>query len=229
MPCEHCKNALIEAAVSSAQPQGELRAHLDACASCRATFEQEHSLFASIDAGLHTAANVEVPPSLAVRVRALLDAEPAPRLLAQKWAYSGGILVAVLAVAAVLALRSQQNVSSPQLRNSQPPGVLVAGKSTPSAIPAISRKARRRTPAVNKGIGATSPRASLAAEILVPEEERVAFAQFLAHGSPGPMSVSASAMLAPKAPEESVQISPVEVASLKLDSLNKEDGQQTDF
>jgi len=128
MLCEHYKEALIEAAASDVSGPGDLRAHLDGCAACRATFEQEQAFFASIDAGLRTAANSEVPPSLAVRVRALLDAEPASRLLAQKWAYSGAILAGVLSVAAILVLRSHQNVSSPQLTNSQPPGVLLAGR-----------------------------------------------------------------------------------------------------
>ena len=70
MPCAHYKDALIEAAASGADltsvptPDEEtaaLRAHLESCASCRAAFEQEQSLFSSIDAGLHAAANAEVP------------------------------------------------------------------------------------------------------------------------------------------------------------------------
>jgi hypothetical protein len=73
MPCEDYRDSLIKAAVSSAAPQGELRAHLDECASCRAAFDQEESLFAAIDSGLHAGANVEVPPSLLPRVRAQLD------------------------------------------------------------------------------------------------------------------------------------------------------------
>ncbi len=76
MLCKHYKVALIEAAASSAQPQGDLRAHLEACASCRAAFEQEQSLFASIDAGLHVAANAEVPASLLPRVRAVAGCRP---------------------------------------------------------------------------------------------------------------------------------------------------------
>ncbi len=81
MPCKHYKDALIEAAASGAEPQGDLRAHLAGCADCRSAYEQERSLFASIDAGLHITANAEVPTSLLPRVRARLDEESAPRRL----------------------------------------------------------------------------------------------------------------------------------------------------
>jgi anti-sigma factor RsiW len=73
MPCEHFQDALIEAAATRAEPQGEVRVHLQNCAACQAAFEQEQSLFASIDAGVRVVANAEVPPSLMPRVRAALD------------------------------------------------------------------------------------------------------------------------------------------------------------
>jgi hypothetical protein len=95
MPCKHYKGALIETAASGADPQGDLRAHLDGCAECRSAFEQERSIFASIDGGLHVAANAEVPASLLPRVRARLDEESAPRRI---WATN----LLVLASAAVL-------------------------------------------------------------------------------------------------------------------------------
>ena len=78
MPCKHYKEALGEAAASGSEPQGELRAHLAACADCRAAFEREQSLFASIDAGQQLTANTEVPASLFPRVRAALAEETMP-------------------------------------------------------------------------------------------------------------------------------------------------------
>ena len=78
MLCEHYKEALIEAAASGAELHGDLRAHLDGCAACRAEFEQEQALFASIDGGLCVTANADVPASLLPRVRARLHAETAP-------------------------------------------------------------------------------------------------------------------------------------------------------
>src|SRR5258708_1763370 len=73
MPCEHYKDALIEAVAGGATPSGELRAHLAACVSCSDDFGEEQSLFAAVDSGLHDAANTEVPLSLLPRVRAELD------------------------------------------------------------------------------------------------------------------------------------------------------------
>jgi hypothetical protein len=78
MPCERYQNALIEAAASGVEPQGELRAHLANCAACRTAFSLEQSLFSSMDEGLRAAANPEVPASLLPRVRARLADEPAP-------------------------------------------------------------------------------------------------------------------------------------------------------
>jgi len=73
MPCEHFKEALIEAAATGAALRGPFGAHLAECASCREAFAQEQSLFAAIDAGLYTRANVEVPASVLARVRAGVD------------------------------------------------------------------------------------------------------------------------------------------------------------
>src|ERR1700674_5663997 len=79
MPCEYYQNALIEAAASGVEPQGELRTHLATCAACRTAFAQEQSLFSSIDRGLHVTANAEVPASLLPRVRARLADVAVPR------------------------------------------------------------------------------------------------------------------------------------------------------
>ena len=95
MPCEHYKDALIEAAATgadlanapaSAAEMAALRAHLAECASCRGAFQQEQSLFASIDAGLHQCANAELPASFLLRVRArLVDETPSRKRLVPVW------------------------------------------------------------------------------------------------------------------------------------------------
>jgi len=103
---------LIEAAASGSQPQGHLRAQLDACASCRAAFEQEQSLFASIDAGLHVAANAEVPASLLPRVRAQLNDPSASR---RSWVPAWAVLAATAAlVLAVVSVRGRRHDASEQ-------------------------------------------------------------------------------------------------------------------
>jgi len=87
MSCERYKNALMEAAVTGAEPQGHLRAHLATCAACRTAFAEEQSLFSAIDTGLHSAVAAEVPGSLLPRVRArLLDEHPSQNRWLLAWA-----------------------------------------------------------------------------------------------------------------------------------------------
>jgi hypothetical protein len=107
MPCEHYQDALVEAAATGAEPQGELRAHLTACAACRAAFAEEQSLFSSIDAGLHATANAELPPSLLPRVRArLLDETPSRKRWIPAWA---AVAASVALFIGFLSLRGVRN------------------------------------------------------------------------------------------------------------------------
>ena len=101
MPCENYREALIEAAAEaehSALPR-ELRAHLDVCPSCRATFTEELQLFTAIDTGLRGTANAEVPASLLPRVRAELNERPVAR---HTWIPIGAVMAAAFALVAVI-------------------------------------------------------------------------------------------------------------------------------
>jgi hypothetical protein len=111
MPCEHYQNALIEAAASGVEPQGELRAHLANCATCRTAFSLEQSLFSSMDEGLRAAANPEVPASLLPRVRARLADEPAP---IRSWRFRFVVAGAVAIVVAFLVARTAWHTSVEQ-------------------------------------------------------------------------------------------------------------------
>jgi hypothetical protein len=95
MPFEHHKDALIEAAATGLEPQGELRAHLESCDSCRAVFAEEQALFASIDVGLQATVNAEVPVSLLPRVRARLDEQGTP---GRSWVTNRFVLVSAAVV-----------------------------------------------------------------------------------------------------------------------------------
>ena len=99
MLCEYYKDALIDAAASGVAPCEELRAHLAECLPCREALIHEQSLFAAIDAGLHTAANSEVPPSLFFRFRIALEQET-PR----KSGWFSDALVLATAAGMVLAV-----------------------------------------------------------------------------------------------------------------------------
>jgi hypothetical protein len=115
MLCKHYKEALIDAAAKGSQPQGDLRAHLAVCVACRAVFEQEQSLFASIDAGLQATANAEAPTSLLPRVRARIADETTPsRTWFTNW------LVLASAAAVLAAFLVTRVVWRPNVRQNPP-------------------------------------------------------------------------------------------------------------
>lgn len=128
MPCEHYKDALIDVAASGAALQGELRAHLDECASCRAAFAEEQSLFSAIDSGLHASANTEIPPSLLPRVDARLDEHAA---VGRGWVTNRFVLVGAAAV--VVALLTFRTVRRTNVEL-QPPETVANTSSFPSAV-----------------------------------------------------------------------------------------------
>jgi hypothetical protein len=125
MPCEPYQNALIEAAASGIEPQGELRAHLVACAECRSALAQEQSLFSSIDTGLRATVNVEVPASLLPRVRTGIEAAPSiTRGWIPSWLSVSAAAAIVVAFIAVYASRST--------KVNQPPVTIATNSSSPA-------------------------------------------------------------------------------------------------
>lgn len=134
MPCENYKDALIEAAASGGEPQTELRIHLAVCSSCRTTFAEEQSLFASIDSGLRQSVNAEVPASLLPRVRARISEEVVPsRGWFTNWltvASAAAIIAAILITRVVWhsslsqsppAITAQTNLPTPVLPSPEAP------------------------------------------------------------------------------------------------------------
>jgi hypothetical protein len=104
MPCQHYTEALIEAACSGGELQSELRAHLAVCSDCLSTFEQERSLFASIDAGLRVTANADMPASLLTSVRARLEESDPRGMWVANWLVFASAAVMVVAFFAARAV-----------------------------------------------------------------------------------------------------------------------------
>ncbi len=182
MPCKHYKDALIEAAASGAEPPGELRAHLAGCVDCCAALEQEQALFASIDAGLHVAANAEAPASLLPRVSASLEKSAATQ---HHWLQPLIFATASTALAFAIFLFARPHPSRPDNQAKQTPQIL-AGK-TPAeknARPQISGPA---TQIVSSNVNSSQTRdhstllhaASSQPEVLVPPDEGEALARFI--------------------------------------------------
>jgi hypothetical protein len=224
---------LIEAAASGSQPQGELRVHLDACAACRAAFEQEQSLFASIDAGLYATANAEVPASLLPRVRARLDEESAPRRIwVTNWLVLASATVMVVAFFAARAVLRTNDVPKPvetALKTSVPPQVTsspqnqnpvvappVGKKSDPPRQFAIARNAAAQETLV---IGKTMP------EVLVPRDQDILLAEYAEQWrlhKRGPLLLAQNSDATILSP---LQVAPIQIAELDVKLLAEEKSQ----
>jgi hypothetical protein len=229
MFCEAYNQPLTDAAAAGEQLSPALQQHLASCDACRSAFADEQNLFAAIDSGLRAAANSEVPPTLIPRVRVALNNEPVPQPNFQKWLFAGAVLTcsAVMAIAIQFThrevpvpgktLKVQTSIAtSPQLTN---------------ALPAIP-PARRETPRQSNRAETAQPTAantdaSISAEVLVPDEERVAFAKFLTGEQSLPAKSAVS--LVPEGPKELVPLPAVEIASLKVLPLNGEEDGQGEF
>ena len=222
MPCEHYKDALIEAAATGASPQGELRAHLAACASCRAAFEQEQSLFTAIDFGLHVAANTEVPPSLLPRVRAALDeVAVAPRLRwVQPLVFASACVV--FAFLTFLMARPRHVATDDQAKRipvapAVTPGTNTPGKISPTDTQTASVRFNQSHTVGNSAILHSA--ASSNPEVLVPPDEREAFARLVA--TMNERSEVGKALLSqrPEKKDALVSVDPLQIADLEIEPL----------
>jgi hypothetical protein len=221
MPCKHYKNALIEAAASGAEPQGELRAHFAGCADCRAAFEQERALFASIDAGLHVVANAEVPTSLLPRVRARLDEESAPRRIwATNWFVLASAAVMVVAFFAARAVWRPTVVHQPVELAGKivvPPRVTTAPRNhDPGVEPPVDKNGVSKHQlfiAKNHPVGEMPARGKTTLEVLVPRDQEVLLAdyaeQWSLHKHPLLLAQEFDATI----------LSPLQVAPIQIDEL----------
>ena len=176
MPCDHYKNALIEVA-AGARPQGDLRAHLAFCVSCRAAFAEEQSLFAVIDSSLHVAANTEVPPSFIPRVRARLEEASLAQL---RWLQPLVLASASVALVLLVFLMAPPHRAMPENVAKQVPAVVPAPvtpgtkanseKISPADIQIATVRMKHSRPSRNSTNVHSA--ASSNPEVLVPPDER---------------------------------------------------------
>jgi hypothetical protein len=224
MSCEHYQNALVEAAASGAEPQGELRAHLEVCPSCHTAFAREHALFSSIDVGLHVTASAEVPASLLPRVRAHLDEQPvAEHNWVPAWMIIGA--TAALIVLAIARQSKRPDTVSPDSQKST-----VAQKASPAVVPAAPveapsgivrrRRATKRTRPAMSGASASVEQVS----VLLPAGQKEALDDLLASLQRG--QVNGEVLLAQNQilPLEDLRISPLDVSSIQVKPLTYESG-----
>ncbi len=224
MFCSTYNKSLTHAAatgeVSAAQ-----REHLASCDPCRAAFASEQSLFAAIDSGLRAAANSEVPATLIPRVRVTINNEPAQRPGFQKWIFASAVVTCALAATIILQLKHREapvpfKTAATQTPARPSPRLRILRPSVSATAPESSRLVNKSETVRPRP---TDAAASITAEVLVPDEERAAFAKFLAHEKGRAAESSAAVLLVPEAPKELVAIPPVEIASLKVIPLEGEE------
>src|SRR6266568_3321088 len=232
MPCEHYKDALIEAAASGATPSGELCAHLAACVSCSDAFGEEQSLFAAIDSGLH-AVNAEVPTSLVPRVRAGLNEAATPQL---RWVQRLVFASVSVALAFVIFLAARPHRTGPENVAKQGP-ILVptpvrAGTNTnPEKVPAadiqIASARAHHSGAMPNSTNLHSA-ASSKPEVLVPPDEREGLARLAATLSEH--RDLAAAFLAQRAEKKDVLVTvdPLQIEDIEIKPLEGSETETSD-
>ena len=226
MPCQHYKDALIEVAASGAAPQGELRAHLDECVSCRAAFDEEQSLFAAIDSGLHAAANEEVPRSLLPRVRASLNeaATAHPSWSSVWFALTVGATAAVALFVIVRIPHNNPGSLSTRSGANLPaaPGIVPTKQTQPLSIPPEKGKLPER-PGRNASSRELTNR-RLSREILVPRDQEALLASYATQwNSRVRAPVVASEVVDAKL--EPLKVPPIQITNLDVKPLAEESSQ----
>jgi hypothetical protein len=222
---------LIEAAASGAQPQGDLRAHLADCVSCRAALEQEKSLFSLIDASLHVTANADVPASLLPRVRASLDEAAAPqRLWFQAWVFAAASVALVLAIFLFARPRhprpDDQAKQAPQIPRGGAPATNAGPQNSGPAAQIVSSNANNSQTRVHPTL--LRPVASSQPEVLVPPDEREAFSSFVAVLGERREVALALVTPAPQTKDKSASLEPLQINRLEIKPLAATESEQSD-
>ena len=233
MFCETYIKPLTDAAASGELSAAQ-REHLASCEPCRIAFAEEQSLFGAIDSGLRTAANSEIPATLIPRIRVAFNDEPAP--LRRSFSFLVWGLASAAATAGVVLGLIHLSSKPALVEPSRPAPVAVAQNSPKRILPWPPRNPISRTGAVSP-LQHKRPAVLIESrdsrpespEVLVPDEERSAFARYMAQISRSPANISVRAVLAPRGPQESVQISPIEIASLEPRPLDQKEDRQGQF
>jgi hypothetical protein len=224
MPCEKYQAALIDLAATNARPAGDapqlpadVTAHLDACSACRRFLEEEQLLNASIDAGVRRTANAPVPVLFLQRLEARLAQEaPATRSWNANWVYVAAAAALIVLMLPILRTRlAQEPVASPspQAQVAKP---LAPEINPPAEAPRTTRALPQEPHRTKQALPPQSP-SSPQPEVLVPPEEREAFARFLSdlNGRAG----LAVALVEPVVAQHEQATEPVQTPEIQIAAL----------
>lgn len=222
MLCEDYSERLTEAAATGVVASFELQSHLDGCAACRAFFEKERQLFATIDSGVRVAANAEAPPSLLPLVRAALSDDWAPwQSKVPAWLVVAGATVLILMFIPLGIVR----------RGLQPPGS-VAKEGSPmehKEIPPPSNNEQLSAPMARNTLP-RRPRPESAATVvqaavLVPPAQKAAMDSLILNLRKGKADGRVLLSQDSESPLEELRIVPIEVSPIIVKPLEEENGE----
>jgi hypothetical protein len=202
-----------------------VREHVDICAKCQATMIANETLFAAIDSNLHERANSKCRGSFASRVETALNKQPERRrAIAPAWA-----LASAAAILACIILGTQE--FREHSRHSQ-----VAGAAGPKLAQHNSRLSKPEIAhegiSMSKALPKHRPRnmqldfhVVREPEVLVPPDEREAFAKFVA-GSRQTQGLAQALLRPAPAKEESFPLELIQIAQLEIKPLESQDDAQ---
>jgi hypothetical protein len=220
MPCENYKDALNSAAAGAPATRA-LRSHLVSCDACRTALTEEQALLASIDAGLHTVANTEVPPSLVPSVRVRLQESAPPRT---PWVVpflvpAAAALLVALFVAHGLRWFTRKPSENNSTASATPPKQPTHSQSPSVVAQPPQQSARAGTVGASRGPSSAplSPRAAHAEtfpEVLVPRDQEALLVDYAQQWRSHRAIVLAAAQLS------DAPLKPMEVAPIQIDLLD---------
>jgi len=220
--CEDYRTALTDAAAADSAPSTELRSHLDACASCHAAFAGELQLFSAIDLGLRTTANAEVPPSFLPRVAARVENAPASQ---RGW--TPFLIFATASAAIVLtvfiAAFPRHTVNDPQAKqissalSREMAATTVRLETTGTPVIVVPNGSHHMLQRTNPSLTRTISSARL--EVIVPADEREAFARFIATRQDRNSEALTLVTPAPEKKDDSMSVAPLQIAVLEVRRL----------
>jgi len=229
MSCEKFKAAISEAAAAK-EASAMVRRHLNDCAPCQAHYAEEQELFAAIDASISRAVNAEAGPSFLPRVRAALERESVVGEESRSWSsFRPALALAVgVCVACVIFERVQQRPET-VLQSGRVASVVseTAPGPAPEVLQPQTLHSQIRRPAairraVSGDVGRRKTQEPEVPEVLVPPDERIAFAKFVRGVGPRGQVAVALTESAPVIPSAFEEAEPLEIAELRIEPLSPE-------
>jgi anti-sigma factor RsiW len=222
---EQMTERINDFALGELSPKSELEllAHVAECEACREAYDQAEAVRSAIDCGVESLIAGEPSPQFTARLRARIDAEPAPK----RWSWdawriweqasrrplsyaAGAVVLATILAVLVMGLR-RWHVSPSSVAEVIPTRTETASVATDSPkASALPEQPRKKL--VSRSV--PSPRIKREPEVLVPKGELLAVVRFYeaVHGTPVD---SEQLYAAQEEPQKPVELKPIEITPLE--------------